>query len=394
MGLTFRLGQLPTSLFTDASNNVGIGAAPSGSYKLEVTGTGNYSGVLRVGAATGFAVGSIAGYRRIEYSGTTFSLLTNADGYASLNASDASFSSSGVDGSLGSVVRISTTNTNGNARNWALVNTFDSYGDLNFRLSNAQGGNALTAGTTVLTLSRTGTTTFSNPVTINSTDTAIGLTLKSTTGSFVITPYYNGTYGGFFTSQNAAASAYLPITFTATQFNFLTGNVGIGLTNAGAPLEVIAGSATGTTIGILMTRALGYGSTQFKQYYNSGSDWGLIINSGTDSGGVKLVKDATSWAANTSDERKKKNFEPSQGLEELMKIEALKYHFEWDDDSIPKRMGFKAQNLLPLIPEMVLTTGDKAPDGSDYLTIIPDYLLPVLVKSIQELNERLNKAGL
>ena len=57
-------------------------------------------------------------------------------------------------------------------------------------------------------------------------------------------------------------------------------------------------------------------------------------------------------------------------------------------------MGFKAQNLLPLIPEMVLTTGDKAPDGSDYLTIIPDYLLPVLVKSIQELNDRLTKAGL
>jgi len=39
MGLTFRLGQIPLGVFTDTSNNVGIGAAPSGSYKFEVTGT-------------------------------------------------------------------------------------------------------------------------------------------------------------------------------------------------------------------------------------------------------------------------------------------------------------------------------------------------------------------
>jgi hypothetical protein len=51
MGLTFRLGQLPTSLFTDASNNVGIGAAPSGSYKLEVTGTAKVSSTLLLGGA-------------------------------------------------------------------------------------------------------------------------------------------------------------------------------------------------------------------------------------------------------------------------------------------------------------------------------------------------------
>jgi hypothetical protein len=203
----------------------------------------------------------------------------------------------------------------------------------------------------------------------------------------------NGAYGNASIVLDGQSNDTVTTSITS-DITYVSGKFGIGLAAPGAPLEIIAGSATGTTTAIILTRALGYGSSQLKTYYNSGSDWGLIINTATESGGVKLVKDATSWAANTSDERKKKNFEPSQGLEELMKIEALKYHFEWDDDSIPKRMGFKAQNLLPLIPEMVLTTGDKAPDGSDYLTIIPDYLLPVLVKSIQELNERLNKAGL
>ena len=107
-----------------------------------------------------------------------------------------------------------------------------------------------------------------------------------------------------------------------------------------------------------------------------------IISSG--SGGVRLTPGATSWAA-ISDIRKKKNFESTQGLAELLQIEPIKYHFEWDNDSTPKRLGFKAQNLQPLIPEMVHPNGEKAEDGSDILTIIPDYILPVLVKAIQEL---------
>jgi hypothetical protein len=105
----------------------------------------------------------------------------------SITATEGNFLGSGVDGSLGSVVRISTTNTNGNARNWALVNTFDSYGDLNFRISTAQGGNALVSGSTILTLSRIGaatlngtlqvTTTSYNGITITTNDVA---TLKMT----------------------------------------------------------------------------------------------------------------------------------------------------------------------------------------------------------------------
>lgn len=33
---------------------------------------------------------------------------------------------------------------------------------------------------------------------------------------------------------------------------------------------------------------------------------------------------------------------------------------------------------------MVISNGQKAEDDSDYLTITPDYLLPVLVKAVQE----------
>ena len=112
--------------------------------------------------------------------------------------------------------------------------------------------------------------------------------------------------------------------------------------------------------------------------------WAIDIIAG--SGGVRLTNGATSWSAISSDRRKKKNFETSQGLAEVLQIEPVKYHFEWDDDSIPKRMGFIAQNIQPLIPEMVSATKEKAEDGSPYLTLTPDYILPVLVKAIQEQN--------
>ena len=39
MGVTQRLGTIPLAIFTDASNNIGIGGSPSGSYKLQVTGS-------------------------------------------------------------------------------------------------------------------------------------------------------------------------------------------------------------------------------------------------------------------------------------------------------------------------------------------------------------------
>jgi len=110
--------------------------------------------------------------------------------------------------------------------------------------------------------------------------------------------------------------------------------------------------------------------------------------SGIDQGGVGLGYGATSWSPVSSDARTKKNFETTQGLTEILQIEPIKYHLLSDEDDTVKRLGFKAQNLESLIPEMVHKTGKKLEDGSDILTITPDYILPVLVKAIQEMNTK------
>jgi hypothetical protein len=52
MGLTKNLGTLAQGVFSDSSLNIGIGGAPSGSFKFEVTGTGKFSGALTATSAT------------------------------------------------------------------------------------------------------------------------------------------------------------------------------------------------------------------------------------------------------------------------------------------------------------------------------------------------------
>jgi hypothetical protein len=134
-----------------------------------------------------------------------------------------------------------------------------------------------------------------------------------------------------------------------------------------------------------------------RNWFGCGSDWGPIIAAETGYGihtytngnvspsGPYVAPGGTTWTNGSSDARKKKNFETTQGLAEILQVEPIKYHFNEDDDDSKKRLGFKAQNILPLIPEMVSETGELAEDGSPYLTVTPDYILPVLVKAIQEL---------
>ena len=103
----------------------------------------------------------------------------------SVTATTGEFISGGQDGSLGSVVRIGTTNTNAASRNWAIVSTWDNFGDLAFRVSNALGGNALLAGSNVLELTSsgiavTGSLTATGNVGIGTSNTTTKLQIHNT----------------------------------------------------------------------------------------------------------------------------------------------------------------------------------------------------------------------
>jgi len=124
--------------------------------------------------------------------------------------------------------------------------------------------------------------------------------------------------------------------------------------------------------------------------FNSGQVETLTAAVGSAGSGISftqgpyVAQGGTSWTNGSSDVRQKKNFEPTQGLSALLQVEPVKYHFDWEEDSTNKRLGFKAQNLRSVIPEMVMEKAELADDGTPYLTITPDYILPVLVKAIQD----------
>jgi hypothetical protein len=178
------------------------------------------------------------------------------------------------------------------------------------------------------------------------------------------------------------------------------GNVGIGTTTAAEKLTVTGGISFSSYLLVGAAGYIGVGN-QIQGGWtstdllilnnNNGGKIAFNTTNGSAYNGVYLVSGATSFSPITSDIRTKKNFETTQGLAEVLQIEPTKYHLVTDDNSSVKRLGFKAQNLQPLIPEMVIATGNKADDGSDYLTIVPDYILPVLVKAIQELQAQITE---
>jgi hypothetical protein len=188
----------------------------------------------------------------------------------------------------------------------------------------------------------------------------------------------------FYTAPSGTAGG--TVTFTQG-LSVTSGSVQVGVAQAATNVNL---DINGVTNKAGRIRFLESGAAQWLMGNGAASENGRFEIYDNSSGtGVQLLRNATAWVPLGSDIRLKKNFETTQGLAELLQIEPVKYHLLNEDDNTSKKLGFIAQNLQPLIPEMVVTNGRKADDGTDYLTIVPDYLLPVLVKAIQEMNTKI-----
>lgn len=101
----------------------------------------------------------------------------------------------------------------------------------------------------------------------------------------------------------------------------------------------------------------------------------------------------------TSDLRDKKNIKQTPyGLAEVLQLETLQFQWKNHHDQSEK-IGFSAQQLQQLIPEVVKDYYyDQPEDGSapikkqtDRLGVNYSDLIPVLVKAIQEQNEKIKR---
>lgn len=132
----------------------------------------------------------------------------------------------------------------------------------------------------------------------------------------------------------------------------------------------------------------------------------LPIQDGTINLGSSLNRWNTAYIANgvvsTSDERLKRDIKPmSYGLNEILKLKPISY--KWKDNKIgktviprdkeEKKLGFSAQELLKVLPEVVKTHDwKKLNENSDEYTYVENPnigvvytdIIPVLVKAVQE----------
>jgi hypothetical protein len=127
-----------------------------------------------------------------------------------------------------------------------------------------------------------------------------------------------------------------------------------------------------------------------------------VTNAGTNNlTGVFLATNATSWTS-SSDRRLKENIvETTYGLNEILKLSVKEYNFK-TTESKDKRIGFLAQEVYQVIPEIVHKGDDGeyrgsgnaeesaklgfSPWGLDYTSMIP-----VLVKATQELHQQMEQ---
>ena len=104
-----------------------------------------------------------------------------------------------------------------------------------------------------------------------------------------------------------------------------------------------------------------------------------IYSNGANNVGVRLAPNTTTWAG-VSDIRAKKNITDLQsGLTAIMQLRPKKYHYKNTDDK-HYSLGFIAQDVVKVLPDVVEVPEDK----DQFMSIRYTEIIPVLTKAIQE----------
>ena len=101
---------------------------------------------------------------------------------------------------------------------------------------------------------------------------------------------------------------------------------------------------------------------------------------------VKLTAGSAELTFDTSSARYKDNIRDSTyGLSAVMQLQSRMFEYKEDDQRTD--VGFIAEEVNEVIPELVVIDGEGRPDAVHY-----DRITSVLLKAIQELKEELNTA--
>ncbi|MBX9117228.1 hypothetical protein HCG83_13035 [Enterococcus casseliflavus] len=104
---------------------------------------------------------------------------------------------------------------------------------------------------------------------------------------------------------------------------------------------------------------------------------------------MNVTSGSTSWGVNmwSSDMRLKKNIKKSPGGATEIVNKLMVRSYDWRERNTHTDYGLIAQNVERILPQAVLNV--EQPTSFSLKQIIPEGIIPVLVESIQELNERI-----
>ena len=108
---------------------------------------------------------------------------------------------------------------------------------------------------------------------------------------------------------------------------------------------------------------------------------------GTGGGSFGRFSKSTSAYSTSSDRRLKKQIEPlTSVLERTMQLQPVSYRFNSQSDDARRSLGFVAQDVEPLFPEVV-TTADKAGELTDVKSLGYAEMVPIAIGAIRELKQ-------
>ena len=413
MGKTFSTGLLTNGIWQDASNNIGIGGSPSGSYKLEVTGTAKVSSTLLVsGALTGSSSATFSG--NLSVTGNNLFTLAATNVSARIGEYDAAN-------------RIClTANQNGaNAQDdatkpsWGLVFNANST-DTAFIGHKAAGGGSA-ALSALMTMTGTGVTTFVNTVdvAVNVSNSTSGLNLVNNYGVGYGNSlnYYTSTtkFGSIQVESSAANTSEMAFktmiaSTVATRMSINQyGNVGINCDSSNKKLYCQSNNATSSYFAfgcqngvenIFLIRGDGLINTGLAAY----SPYNFSVTPGR----PVYVNTSGELGYYTSTRESKININPINNFGIINKLNPVSFNYRIKDENNQYTDEFDKNIFYGLIADEVekidsnLVFYDKKEDGTKELKgVYYEQLAPLLIKAIQELSaqnqdlkSRLDKAGL